>query len=300
MAGTRCNLHRLFSTLLLASTLSLFVVNFYGFVLEVGEDPNPQRRNARDRGKSEDLGAEKSLSVEEKALLVAHSGKDQTPIQTQGQNEVQAQAQHPSEPQARVLQPPPLQTRVPKPPEPLTTPKKVPEPPESLTTPKKVPEPPEPLTTPKKVPEQPPAPQTEPPKTPGKGSESPGLPTSANRTQLAELQMNAPKPATPQPEAPVEWINKSSKCLPLPGKVHVVPIPQEGGQRKRPRVFSRIEEYNWAGTLTIIGTLNSKNKNTTATSITTTGITMSGSAITCRCCQVFAIIIGGCKERNQQ
>ncbi|XP_063609357.1 galactoside 2-alpha-L-fucosyltransferase SEC1-like [Penaeus indicus] len=216
MAGTRCNLHRLFAALLLISSLSLvFLFNLHDFVLEVRQGPYLQRSNAG--GQDEKAAAKESLSDAEEALLEAYSGKDQKPGQIQGQGEVKAQVLQPPKPEVKVLQPPakileppakvlqPLQSQVPAPPEPPPMPKNAPEPPKG--------KPESPMTSEKTL---------EPPGPTKKSSEKPSKPTA-----LGPRQTSAPKPATSKPKAVPEWVNKSANCLPLPGTFHVVPIPQE-------------------------------------------------------------------------
>ncbi|ROT82341.1 Galactoside 2-alpha-L-fucosyltransferase 2 [Penaeus vannamei] len=214
MVGNRCNLHRLFTTLLLISTLSLvFVVNFYGFVLEVRQDPNPQHSKAGAKDDSEKAVGKKSLSDAEEALMGAYGGKDEKPRQIQGQGEVKAQVQQPPEPQGKVLEPP----------------AKTLEPSESQAQVPAPPEPPPPM--PKNVP-QPPERKPEPPKTPEKTLKPPEVvektsERKSNLTTLTTRQTSAQKSATSKPKSVAEWINKSANCLPLPKNFHIDPVPQE-------------------------------------------------------------------------
>ncbi|XP_047491995.1 basic salivary proline-rich protein 1-like [Penaeus chinensis] len=207
MVGTRCNLHRLFIALLLISSLSLvFLFNLYDLVLEVSQGPNLQRSNTGGQDDSENEAAKESLSGAEEALMGAYSGKDNKPGRTQGQGEVKAQVLQPPKPQAKVLEPLQSQAQVPSPPDPPPPmPMNAPEPPKGKPEP--------PMTSEKTL---------EPPGPTEKSSERPSKPTA-----LGARQTSAPEPVTSEPKAVPEWVNKSANCLPLPGKFHVDPIPQE-------------------------------------------------------------------------
>lgn len=224
MVGTRCNLHRLFAALLLISSMSLvfLVNNFHDLVLEVRQGPNLQRSNTGGQDHSENEAAKESLSDAEEALMGAYSEKDQKKLgQTHGQGEVKIQVLQPPKPQAKVLEPPAKA---------LERPTKVLEP---LQSQAQLPAPPEPpLPMPKNA-QEPPEGKPESPKTSEKTLKPPGPPKQSsekpsNSRVLGPRQTSAPKPATPKLKAEAEWVNKSANCLPLPRKVHIAPIPQEG------------------------------------------------------------------------